>query len=156
MLEVGNEPVVQPMVTGTYSNKNFTAHIGKRAENPDVLNNPTVKVSNSNDFDNTLTTKISTINKLFNEDTRYKIFECKPSKNSKISRAPLSNSKSFERTTLEKNFVIPQKPTRGLERQVAQGSTTNPNWSQPNSEENTHLKSFLPENLLMTYTKILK
>ena len=107
MLEAGNEPVVQPTVTGTYSNKNFTAHIGKRAENPDVLNNPTVKVSNSNDFDNTLTTKISTINKLFNEDTRYKNFECKPSKNSKISRALLSNSKSFERTKLEKNFVIP-------------------------------------------------
>ena len=78
------------------------------------------------------------------------------SKNSKISRAPLSNSKSFEHTTLEKIFVIPQKPTRGLEQQVVQGSKTDPNWSQPNSEENTHLKSFLPENLLMTYTKILK
>ena len=48
---------------------------------------------------------------------------------------------------LEKNFVIPQKPTRGLERQVAQGSMTDPNRSQPNSEENTHLKSFLQENL---------
>ena len=59
MLEAGNEPVVQPTVTGTYSNKNFTAHIGKCAENPDVLNIPTVKVSNSNDLDNIATTKES-------------------------------------------------------------------------------------------------
>ena len=28
---------------------------------------------------------------------------------------------------LEKNFVIPQKTTRGLERQVMQGTTTDPN-----------------------------
>ena len=76
-----------------------------------------------------------------------KILNASLRKIQKISRAPLSNSKSFEHTTPEKNFVIPQKPTRGLERQVAQGSTTNPNWSQPISEENTHLKSFLPENL---------
>ena len=48
---------------------------------------------------------------------------------------------------LEKNFVIPQKPIRGLERQVVQGSTTGPTWSQPNSEENTYIKSFLLENL---------
>ena len=58
------------MVTGSYSNRNFSAHIGKRAENPDVLNIPTVKVSNSNDFDHIATTKESTMNKLFNEETR--------------------------------------------------------------------------------------
>ena len=50
---------------------------------------------------------------------------------------PTFKFKKFINITSEKNFVIPQKPTRGLKRQVAQGSTTDPNWSQPISEKNT-------------------
>ena len=49
--------------------------------------------------------------------------------------APSSNSDNFKNVMLEKNFVITQKPTRGLKREIANRSTTDPNWSQQISEE---------------------
>ena len=60
------------------------AHIEKRAENPDVLKIPTVKVLNSNNSDNVAPTKEPTVERLIHEDTEYKNFEIEPSKDSKI------------------------------------------------------------------------
>ena len=51
------------------------------------------------------------------------------------------------RSIFFRNFVLPEKPARGLNRQVAHGSTFNSHWSNNISEENTYLKT-LPTEIL--------
>ena len=102
---------------------------------------------NSNNSDKIAPTKQPTVEEPIHEKMKYKNFEHEPSDDLKMSLAPPSNLKDFNNITPEKIFIIPQKPTRGLEQQVVQWTTTDPNWSQPISEENMFFKSFPPEIL---------
>ena len=59
-------------------------------------------------------TERTAVKEFSHEEMKYKNFKHEPSEHLKISIDSPSILKNFKNITLEKNFVIPQKPTRGL------------------------------------------
>ena len=144
IVETSNVPVVQSTMTSTNLLNKSTAHTEERATNLGVTKFSTVNNSNSNIIDKNISTKNTSLS---NYSSAQMNFILTPSHNSKTPITPNKNLKILKISPTQENFVLPEKPARGLNRQVAHGSTFNSHWSHDISEENTYLKT-LPTEIL--------
>ena len=110
------------MMTGTDFLNKSTAHTEKRATNLGVTKFSTVNNSNLNIVDKNISTKNTSLSNYSSAQTN---FILTPSHVSKTSTTPNANLKIFKILPTQEIFVLPEKPARGLNRQVAHGSTFN-------------------------------
>ena len=103
-------------MTGTDFLNKSTAHIEACAANLGVTKFSTVNNSNLNIVDKNISTKNTSLS---NYSLAQKNLILTPSHDSKTSTTPNTNLKIFKISPTQENFVLPEKPARGLNRQVA-------------------------------------
>ena len=103
-----------------------TAHIEEHARNLGATKFSTINNLNSKITDKNISTKNTSLSNYSSAQTNIILT---PPHDSKTSTTPNTNSKILKISPTQENFVLPEKSARGINRQVAHGSTFDSHWS---------------------------